>query len=132
MTRIAALLRSAPLLTMTFAFCIPAPAMYAQQTQTPSIPSVTPTPLGADSDGSSNSNRDPEQVRMLREMSKTRNVQRQKEIIADTDHLLDLVKQLKDAVDKSNKDELSLSVVNTAGEIEKLAKSVKEKMRDGQ
>jgi hypothetical protein len=65
-------------------------------------------------------------------MSRDRNVLRQKEIIEDTNHLMDLVKQLKDAVDKSSKDQLSLSVVNTAGEIEKLAKSVKDKMRDGQ
>jgi len=75
---------------------------------------------------------DPEQARMLRDMSRQRNVLRQKEIIDDTNQLLDLARQLKDAVDKSNKDELSLSVVNTAQEIEKLAKTVKDKMRDGQ
>ncbi|HVU00085.1 MAG TPA: hypothetical protein VHE33_21480, partial [Acidobacteriaceae bacterium] len=68
----------------------------------------------------------------LREMSRDRNKLRQKEIVEDTNHLMDLVRQLKDAVDKSNKDQLSLSVVNTATEIEKLAKAVKEKMRDGQ
>ena len=76
--------------------------------------------------------RDPEQSRMLREMSRDRNILRQKEIVQDTNQLMDLVKQLKDAVDKSNKDQLSLSVVNTATEIEKLARAVKEKMRDGQ
>jgi selenocysteine lyase/cysteine desulfurase len=65
-------------------------------------------------------------------MSKERNALRQKEIIDDTEHLLDLAKQLKDAVDKSSKDQLSLAVVNEAAEIEKLAKVVKEKMRDGQ
>jgi len=75
---------------------------------------------------------DPEQARMLRDMSRQRNVIRQKEIVEDTNQLVDLAKQLKDAVDKSNKDELSLSVVNTAAEIEKLAKAVKDKMRDGQ
>ncbi len=46
--------------------------------------------------------------------------------------LVDLANKLKDAVDKSTKDQLSLSVINTATEIEKLAKTVKEKMRDGQ
>jgi hypothetical protein len=69
---------------------------------------------------------------MLKDMSKERNAIRQKEIIDDTEHLLDLAKQLKDAVDKSSKDQLSLAVVNEAAEIEKLAKVVKEKMRDGQ
>jgi hypothetical protein len=75
---------------------------------------------------------DPEQARMLRDMGRQRNAIRQKEIVDDTNQLLDLASKLKDAVDKSNKDELSLSVVNTAAEIEKLAKVVKEKMRDGQ
>jgi len=68
---------------------------------------------------------------MLHDMEKERSVMRQKEIIADTNRLLDLARQLKTAVDKSNKDQLSLSVVDTANEIEKLAKTVKEKMRDG-
>jgi HPt (histidine-containing phosphotransfer) domain-containing protein len=74
---------------------------------------------------------DTDQVRMMKDMSRQRNVLRQKQIVEDTDQLLDLAKQLKDAVDKSSKDELSLSVVNTAAEIEKLAKNVKDKMRDG-
>jgi selenocysteine lyase/cysteine desulfurase len=69
---------------------------------------------------------------MLKDMSRERNNLRQKQIVDETNHLLDLAKQLKDAVDKSSKDQLSLSVVNTATEIEKLAKVVKEKMRDGQ
>lgn len=69
---------------------------------------------------------------MLREMAKQREVLRQKEIVDDTNHLLDLAKQLKDAVDKSSRDQLSLDVVNTADKIEKLAKSVKQKMRDGE
>jgi hypothetical protein len=34
-------------------------------------------------------------------------------------------------VDRSSGDPLSVSVVNTAAEIEKLAKTVKERMRDG-
>lgn len=74
---------------------------------------------------------DPNQVHMMREMEKERSVLRQKEIVDETNQLLDLAKQLKDAVDKSNRNQLSLNVVNTAAEIEKLAKSVKQKMRDG-
>lgn len=75
---------------------------------------------------------DPNQVHMLHAMAKERSVLRQKEIVDDTNQLLDLAKQLKAAVDKSSKDQLSLDVVTTAAQIEKLAKSVKEKMRDGQ
>lgn len=74
---------------------------------------------------------DPNQTHMMREMAKERSVLRQKEIVDETNQLLDLAKQLKDAVDKSNRNQLSLNVVNTASEIEKLAKSVKQKMRDG-
>ena len=73
-----------------------------------------------------------DQSHMLHNMMKERNVLRQKEIVDDTDRLVELSKQLKDAVDKSNKDQLSLAVINTASEMEKLAKAVKEKMRDGE
>lgn len=78
------------------------------------------------------SSSDPNQAHMLRSMAKQRNLLRQRRIVDDTNQLLDLAKQLKDAVDKSDQDQLSLNVINTATEIEKLAKSVKEKMKDGQ
>jgi len=68
---------------------------------------------------------------MTAKMVRERNVDRQKQIIDETNQLLDLAKQLKDAVDKSDKDQLSLKVVHKAEEIEKLAKDVKNKMRDG-
>jgi hypothetical protein len=56
-------------------------------------------------------------------------LQRQQDIRKDTEKLLELATELKQAVDKSNKDTLSLDVVKKAEEIEKLAKSVKNKMR---
>jgi hypothetical protein len=71
------------------------------------------------------------QEKMLREMARERNVDRQKQLVADTDKLLALAKQLKAEMDKSNKDQLSIDVVDTAAQIEKLAKTVKERMRDG-
>ena len=57
------------------------------------------------------------------------NDERQKELVADTAKLLALAQQLQAEVDKSNKDQLSVSVVKKAEEIEKLARSVKDKMR---
>jgi hypothetical protein len=107
-------------------------AAHAQQTA-PSEP-IPPPHLGSDSSGFGNTTnpRDPEQARMLKDMGRERNALRQKQIVEDTAQLLDLATKLKDAVDKSSKDQLSLDVVNTATEIEKLAKVVKEKMRDGQ
>ncbi len=120
-------------LLLLAAACAP-PALRSQShlpaataSSTPEPPPGTQPPLFASPSGS-----DPGQSHMLRQMAKERNVIRQKEIVDATDQLLALAKQLKEAVDKSNKDELSLSVVDTAAEIEKLAKSVKDKMRDGQ
>jgi len=103
------------------------------RTQTPPPPPAqTSTPSPSNAPGFDNSPPDPNQIHMVKSMAEQRNAIRQKQIVADAQQLLDLAKQLKDAVDKSSKDQLSLSVVNTASEIEKLAKTVKEKMRDGQ
>jgi len=47
----------------------------------------------------------------------------------DTDKLLKLSVELKANVDKSDENVLSVDVIKRAEEIEKLAKSVKDKMR---
>jgi hypothetical protein len=134
MTHMATSIRSTRLPAIFLAFAFAALAAGAQQSTTvsPARQAGATTDPGLYGDVAGPVSHDPEQTRMMREMSHDRSVMRQKEIIEDTNHLMDLVKQLKDAVDKSSKDQLSLSVVNTATEIEKLAKSVKEKMRDGQ
>jgi TolA-binding protein len=76
-----------------------------------------------------------EESRMQREMEermqKEANKRRQEEIRQDTQKLFQLATELKDAVDKTNENMLSLSVVKKAEEVEKLAKKVKEKMREG-
>jgi len=54
---------------------------------------------------------------------------RQKHIVDETAKLLQLATELKAAVDKSNKNELSLDVVKKADDIEKLAHDVKLRMR---
>jgi hypothetical protein len=66
------------------------------------------------------------QDRMLKEANK----KRQQEIKDDTDKLFQLATDLKAAVDKSNENMLSLDVVRKADEVEKLAKRVKEKMKE--
>ena len=63
------------------------------------------------------------------EQAKLRNIERQKKLQEDTAKLLSLANELKADVDKSTKDTLSLDVVKKADEIEKLAHSVKEKMK---
>ena len=57
------------------------------------------------------------------------NNDRQKKLVADTEKLLALANELKMDVDKSSKDTLSLDVIKKADEIEKLAHSVKERMK---
>ena len=57
---------------------------------------------------------------------------RQAQLVADTNKLLELSQELKAEVSKSSKDTLSLAVVKKAAEVEKLAKSLKERMRNNQ
>jgi hypothetical protein len=113
---------------LLLAFACLALPVRAQQTAEPSPPVAPDHVPGL---GNNTPPADGTDSHMMRDMAKERNMMRQKQIIEDTNRLLDLAKQLKADVDKSNKDQLSLSVVDTANEIEKLAKSVKEKMRDG-
>jgi hypothetical protein len=68
-------------------------------------------------------------AKLAREMAKKANLERQALLKADTDKLLKLSTELKDYVDKTNENVLSLEVLKKAEEIEKLARSVKEKMK---
>ena len=67
--------------------------------------------------------------RLEQGQAKMRNLDRQKKLVDDTTRLVSLANELKADVDKSNKDTLSLDVIRKADEIEKLAHSVKEKMK---
>ena len=75
------------------------------------------------------SDADDAQQRQARELAKKANLQRQTALKADTDKLLKLAVELKNVVDKSNENVLSLDVLKKAEEIEKLAHSVKDKMK---
>jgi hypothetical protein len=72
---------------------------------------------------------DPMESHRAEQQEKLRNSDRQKRLVADTDKLLALATDLKAQVDKSNKDTLSVDVIKKAEEIEKLAHSVKERMK---
>jgi len=67
--------------------------------------------------------------RIEKEMAKKANEERQAQLKRDTDRLLKLATELKTSVDKTDQNTLSLDVVKKAEEIEKLAHSVKEKMK---
>ncbi len=72
---------------------------------------------------------DPAMAQLMRHQAGLRNAQRQKDLVRDTQKLYVLAGQLKADVAKSNKDILSIEVIKKADEIEKLAKSVKDKMK---
>jgi type VI protein secretion system component VasF len=55
--------------------------------------------------------------------------QRQKKLIEDAQHLLAMAQTLKTSVDATKKDELSVEVIREADQIEKLAKDLKERMK---
>jgi hypothetical protein len=59
------------------------------------------------------------------QIQKAQNAQWQKQLTQDTAKLLELAKQLKEEVDKSNGSTLSVDVIKKPTEIDKLAKSVK-------
>ncbi|MBV8050474.1 MAG: hypothetical protein JOZ80_04760 [Acidobacteriaceae bacterium] len=88
--------------------------------QVPQLPN--PAPPNSPSDN-------PARDRMEREMAKKANEERQAQLKRDSDRLFKLATELKESVDKSNQNTLSIDVVKKAEEIEKLAHSVKEKMK---
>ena len=68
-------------------------------------------------------------TRMAVELAKKAAKERVAALKTDTDKLLKLSVELKSYVDKSDENVLSLDVIKKAEEIEKLAKSVKDKMK---
>jgi len=87
------------------------------QKQHPSIPGQETPP------------EDENTVRQEKEMAKKANQERQALLRRDTERLFQLSAELKQYVDKTNSNILSLDVIKKADEIEKLAHSVKEKMK---
>jgi hypothetical protein len=66
---------------------------------------------------------------LMMEQQKMRVAERQKQLVADTDKLLSLTTALKEQVNESDKNILSLDMIRKAEEIEKLAHSLKERMK---
>jgi hypothetical protein len=67
---------------------------------------------------------------MLDRQIKEANKKRQQDIREDTEKLFRLSTELKEAVEKSNEHLMSLDVIRKADEVEKLAKKVKDKMKE--
>ncbi|HEX3472822.1 MAG TPA: hypothetical protein VHT28_16695 [Silvibacterium sp.] len=102
------------------------PALHAQAAPSQPRPPALP--------GTERAHPDEEEDTITHQMSVQaaikRNKVRQQHIVDDTAKLLELAHQLKDDVNKNAKDTSSAAVAKRAEEIEKLAKDVKEKMRD--
>jgi hypothetical protein len=106
-------------------------AQYPQQNTSPMSPrgGIGLPPNGLPSiDGHDLSN-NPLGPRLEEQQAKTRNTERQKRLVADTNKLLALVADLKQQLETTNKDAASVDVVKKTEEIEKLAKSVKDRMK---
>jgi septin family protein len=87
---------------------------------------TTPAPAGPQVE----TRQDPAQKEMQERMAREANKKRQQDIREETDKLFQLATELKAAVDKTNENLLSLDVIHKAEEVEKLAKKVKEKMKE--
>jgi len=74
---------------------------------------------------------DNQELKRQRDQAKKLNAERQEALKRDTEKLLQLSTELKEYVEKSNENMLSVDVVKKAEQIEKLAHSVKEKMKGG-
>jgi hypothetical protein len=61
---------------------------------------------------------------------KAQNKERQDKLKADTAKLYQLATELKNAVDKTNENVLSVEVIRKTDEIEKLAKEIRKKMKN--
>ena len=96
-----------------------------QGRQTPGLP---PEDRGC-SNNPADPNPYPTDPHRAEQQAKLRNNDRQKRLVADTDKLLALATDLKQQVDKTDKGILSVDVIKKAEEIEKLAHSVKERMK---
>ena len=103
---------------IVLAFALAAPLLSVSQNPSMRLPG-TPRPGPADEP----------RLRMEREMAKKANLERQADLKRDTEKLLKLANELKESVDKTNEGTLSVDVVKKAEEIEKLAHSVKDKMK---
>ncbi len=107
-----------------------ATVLAAQSSVQSPMQSPTQIPRLGSLPGANSDDRDNEQrAKLERDLAKKANRDRQAQLQRDTDSLLKLANELKQYVDKSNENTLSLDVVKKAEEIEKLAHSVKEKMK---
>ena len=95
----------------------------------PPVPPSRQNPGGIPPAGSGLPDFGPSNPKIEEQQARARSTDRQKKLVADTEKLLALATELKTDVDKTNQNILSVDVIKKAEEIEKLAHSVKERMK---
>jgi len=106
-------------LLCVFAFPSFAQGTMPRQSAPPARTDINP-PMG---------NAEEARARIANDMAKKAAKERVAALKGDTDRLLKLSVELKQFVDKSDENVLSVDVIKRAEEIEKLARSVKDKMK---
>ncbi|HEX4022470.1 MAG TPA: hypothetical protein VHX63_15095 [Acidobacteriaceae bacterium] len=96
------------------------------QVQEPLPPPLSNNTHVPHSPGSDDGSISPE---MQEKMAEGRNTQRQKRLEENTKKLVQLADQLQTAVNRSNKNILSIDVIHRAEKIEKLAKQIQDEMK---
>ena len=81
-------------------------------------------------DGRRTGEPDPVSPAILEQQARTRNSDRQKKMVQDTNKLVSLATALKEQVEKNQKDTITNDAARKAEEIEKLAKSIRDRMKD--
>jgi hypothetical protein len=114
----------------TFVLCLCIVSATTQHAAAQARPSTPPPPL-TQPHGDANAPVDGDDARdhIADEMAKKAAKERVAALKSDTDKLLKLSVELKSYVDKSDENVLSLDVIRKCDEIEKLAKSVRDKMK---
>ena len=92
-------------------------------------PPLQPHPIHPKETGVQPANEDEAREQIEHDMARKAAKERVAALKTDTDKLLKLSVELKQYVDKSDENVLSLDVIRKANEIEKLARSVKDKMK---
>jgi hypothetical protein len=105
------------------------PANPGQQTPNTQLPDRTFGPTHNSQAPDPTGPPDISDAKIKEKMNKEANIERQKQIAEESAKLLKLATDLKAEVDKTNKDMLSVTALRKADEIEKLAHSVREKMK---
>jgi len=117
------------LLACTFLFSLFTFPAWAQMPGNPPLQPLQPPNLSTIDPTAPTGNSEDAATQMREELARKAEKERTEQLKVDTDKLLKLSVELKSYVDKTDTNVLSLDVMKKAEEIEKLAKSVHDKMR---